>query len=306
MRCPRFFSGFLLIAYAGVSLHAVAQDRADGDPQASIVRATSGHSTAVGFPEQLEQALAMLQSSAAIDAEPALAAVLAEPAFKRLPKARRYEVLIAAGHNAWRAGKLEVGRARLTRAVDLDSDQPNAWYLLALIEAQLGEGEKAAGRLTHLATTWPDLVNHVEARQLGYVLFALEPRSDMRANLLQAFFDAGWSRSPASASNFWFQLSLLRLDRGEVDAARRVAVRVNHPSDVVSMRMDKRFMPLISGQEEAWDPLEKGTQLLAVLRARAAAAPSDLEVQTELLEAMLVIGLHQEVLDLSEIGRAHV
>lgn len=300
MPCTRIFSGFLLIAFGAVCLPVLATERAMGESEAPVVRAPHRQSAPDDFPRRVEQALALIQSSAAIDAEPALAAVLAEPGFKRLPMARRYEILIAAGHNAWRAGKLEVGRDRLARAVDLDSDQPNGWYLLALIESQLGNGAEAAPRLTHFAITWPDLVNHVEARQLGYAAFVAERRSEAHVNLLQAFFDADWNRSPASASNFWLQLALLRLERGEVDAARTIAARVSHPTDIVSMRMDKRFVPLISGQEDAWDPVERGGQLLAVLRERAVTAPTDLEVQAELFEAMLVMGLHQEVLELSE------
>lgn len=264
---------------------------------------TAGHSFGArasdDYLRRVDQALALIESSGGIEAEPTLATILAASEFKRLPKSKRYGFLIAAGGNATRAGKAQLGRNRLARAVAIDPDQPNGWYLLSMAEAQLGNGAAAAERLTHLAITWPELVDYIEARPLWYVAFVAERRSQAHLNLLQAFFDAGWNRSPASASNFWFQLALLRLERGEVDAARTVAARVNHPTDVVAMRMDKRFAPLTSGQENAWDPVDKGTQLLVILRERSTAAPTDLEVQTELLETLLVMGLHTEALEIS-------
>lgn len=92
----------------------------------------------------------------------------------------------------------------------------------------------------------------------------------------------------------------MHLEQGAVDAARAVAARVIHPTDIVSMRMDRRFAPLTAGKEDHWDPVVRGSQLLAMLRDRAADAPTDLEAQTELFEAMLVMGLHEEILERSE------
>lgn len=300
MRSAFVLAGLLLVAFVLSSLPAFAVGRASGELEGQAAPSAPIGGAADDYPRRVDQTLALIERSAGIDAEPALAVILAEPGFKRLPKAKRYDVLIAAGRNAVRAGKLELGRDRLVGAVALDADQPYVWYLLAFTEADLGRGVEAASRLRHFAISWPELVNHVEARQLGYVAYLLERGSEGHIRLLQAFFDAGWNRSPASASSFWFQLALMHLEQGAVDAARAVAARVIHPTDIVSMRMDRRFAPLTAGKEDHWDPVVRGSQLLAMLRDRAADAPTDLEAQTELFEAMLVMGLHEEILERSE------
>ncbi len=248
------------------------------------------------YLQQLEQAEALAESSAGDPAEPALIAVLDDPAFSQLPAERRFDLLILAGYNAAIAGQLELARQRVTRAVATDSRQPNGWYQLAMIEADLENGSAAAAHLTHLARTWPELVNQLGQHQLWHVVSSVERGSDARLTLLQAFFDAGWDRRPASASGLWYGLALQRLERGEIEIARQVVQSVNHPNEVVSMLMDKRFAPVAAVQ---WDPLAKGAALVDTLRARAAATPADLEAQTELLETLLVMGGHQEILDIS-------
>jgi tetratricopeptide (TPR) repeat protein len=190
-------------------------------------------------------------------------------------------------------------RAHLLSAVAVDPRIGNDWLLLWHVEASLGLHDEAIRRLTHYARRFPDELDEMGLATLSNAVHLPRAGAASRIDLLQAVFDSGWAPHGEDMSFYWVELAQLRVDTDAVQQAAVAIERVTAPMALARLRSDKRFDPLVDASAPRFDVEHAAARQLAALRTRHAAEPHDLHVTSQLLDALLTVGEHQAVLDLT-------
>ncbi len=160
-----------------------------------------------------------------------------------------------------------------------------------------GDTDAAFALLAEGVERWPAQV----ASRLSYDFLAANlARTPVEApgrhRLLQALDAAGYQRPhEADSSELWYQLALGHLHRGDAEAARRALERVAHPQVWLAVRIDKRFDAAVSPDDPRNDAGRAVTRRVAELRSRAFVAPKVGDLLREQLEAMMMAGMHEDV-----------
>ena len=230
--------------------------------------------------------------------EKALADAAADPLFDVLPRSDQRALLSSAAWVAMQLGKYAGSRDLYLRATVADPGEPDDWYRMAIMERWLGENEAAASHLIHLATTWPYLADNIQVDQVVALVHGLDPASEKRLALLQALFDAGWTRGKAGASSEWYELALMQVQRGLMAQARATIARIVDPDELAGLQADKRFDALMEDRRPAPTVEEAALQQVERLREQTGLLPRRLRLRTELISALLTVGRDQEALEL--------
>lgn len=233
-------------------------------------------------------------------ADKALAAVMAHRLFARLPGVEQHSTLSAAAWVAARREQYPRARDLYLRATAADPGDPDDWYRLSMVDATLEDYEAAATHLTRLVRGWPELMENLADSHVNLVVHQAPEMSTVRLELLQALFDANWTRRQRGASSVWYQLALMRIERGEPEAARVALQRVNTPEELIKLRSDKRFDAIVDRTAPEFDVERAARQQLDHLRRLAAQEPTKLDLQMEISYAMLALGLHEEALAMTD------
>ena len=120
----------------------------------------------------------------------------------------------------------------------------------------------------------------------------------MRLDLLQSMAASGWKQGGAGADVLWFELALLRTQRGEGDLARTAIDRINAPFELIQLRSDRRFDGLYDPQSPRFDVARVAKERVDRLAARSAAAPDDLERLVDVTGALQVVGEYGRIVEL--------
>lgn len=233
-------------------------------------------------------------------ADRAATALIADPLFEALPPDVRHGIFSLATRSAMDLGQDARARALALRATAIDPDDPDDWYRLSVLEGRLGEPDAAARYLARLATDWPGLLDNVGDQYIFYVVNEADHASQDRLDLLQALFDADWDRRQLGASHFWYELALMRIQRGETDAARAAIARVDTPTELVKLRSDRRFDALVDPRARQFDVERAARALVDDLRVHDLLDPANLDTLMELTYAMLAAGMEQDVLAIAD------
>ena len=181
---------------------------------------------------------------------------------------------------------------RLRRAITAADDDPDVWYWLAISEHNRSRHEPAAEAFTELAERWPELLVNIDASEVYRLQAKLPEGSRDKLDFLQTLFDAKWDDPGGDASFLWYHLVRMRLERGEVDAARVVARRIVQPSAIIAMRSDRRFDPIVDREAWVFNPARAAERAVEALRAKAGGRPDDLDAKVQLTYALLAAGDH--------------
>ncbi|MEG3792439.1 tetratricopeptide repeat protein [Lysobacter sp. CCNWLW3] len=241
-------------------------------------------------------ALTLAECAYRKEADPALAAAIGDRRFARLSAAERRRTLSAAGLNAWRLDRNAHALELFRRAIAADPGDPDDWYRRSLLERAQGDDAAAADSLIHLIEHWPELLDNLDDGHIFPLIYRLEPRSPVRLNLLQALLDANWRRKGQGASAAWYELALMRIDRGETDAARMAVRRVSGPIELAKLRADKRFDAIVDRDAIAFNVENAAQRETDLYRSLAASQPDSLEWQMQLGYSLLTQGRDEEAL----------
>ena len=252
------------------------------------------------YRQQLAAAHALARAGHHSSADRALAAVIAHPMFATLADVEQRGTLSAAAWAAVRIDQLDRARSLYLRATEIDSGDPDDWYRLSLLEYDLGQFDASATALTRLAEGWPELLVNADVDHIYRLLHKTDPVSKARLELLQSLFDANWNSKTDNDSGIWYELALLRIERGEVDAARAAIKRVNAPMQLVRLRSDKRFDTIVSADSWTFNVELAARRRVENLQQRFSLDPHKLDTQVQLSYAMLTAGMHQEIIELAD------
>lgn len=279
-----------------------AQGSADG--AAATLPVEAAQSQGDRLASLLAEAIALADGGDHGTADIALSAVIAHPAFAALPDAQRHQALSAAAFVAIRLDQLPRAREQYLAATRVDPADPDDWYRLSLIERWLGNHEAAAAHLLYLLRNWPQLLGNLPEQDISQLVHRMAPDSPARLELLQTLFDASWTRDGLDASDLWYALALMRVERGEAEAARAAITRITDPMGMVKLRADRRFDALVDRGDERFDAARAARTRADELRVMAMLHPERLDVLRELTYAMLTAGDNRDVLAMTDAALA--
>lgn len=289
------------LSMTGCDVHA-AQRPADGTASSPAIKAPRSQGGRLAL--QLADAVALADGDDFDAADIALSALIAHPAFAALPDDERHQALSAAAFVAIRLDQLPRSRELYLAATRVDPAYPDDWHRLSLIERELGNHEAAAAHLLHLLRQWPELLGNIPEQDIGTLVHRMAPDSPARLELLQTLFDASWSRNGLGASDLWYALALMRVERGEAEGARAAITRITAPMDLVKLRADRRFDAVVDRDAERFDTARAARTRADELRVTAMLQPERLDVLRELTYAMLTAGDNRAVLAMTDAALA--
>jgi tetratricopeptide (TPR) repeat protein len=250
------------------------------------------------YRQKVASANALMQNEDYAAADRVFATLVDSPQLKSLQDQEARSVLSAAGWSAARNGELPRARALLLRARQIDDNDPDIWYRLALVELDLEHNEAAARAYIELAERWPELLANIDNDPLYLLIRRLGAAPPAKSDLLQTLFDANWDDPENDPSELWYELALFRVESGELDRARAAVKRVTSPRTLVLLRSDKRFDPIVERSTWAFNVEAAAKRAVEVMEAKAARDPQKLEPKVQLTYAMLVAGMNDEVVAL--------
>lgn len=265
---------------------------------AAAVHADSGAQELQFYRQKIASASALLQNGNYRAANRVFATIVDSPLLQALPPADARSALGGAGWSAAWAGDLPRARTLLLRANRIDDGDPDVWYRLALIEHDLEHHDAAARNYIELAERWPELLGNINTESMYRLLGTLEPTAPARLNLLQALFDANWDDPETDPSRLWYDLALLRVERGETDRARAAIRRVDAPQELIRLRSDKRFDAIVDRNAWTFNVEEAAKRAVEAMEAKAVRDPRKLAPKVELTYALLVAGMNDQVIAL--------
>jgi tetratricopeptide (TPR) repeat protein len=248
--------------------------------------------------QSIEEAQTLYDRSDRDDAGRILDAAMRDPGFGALPAKDRRLAWAVLARIDMSAQRYDRAAERLARANAADDSDPDIWYWLAMVEDARGKPDAAARAFTELAERWPELLANVEPREIYRLQSRLGEGSQARVDFLQTLFDAKWDDPTGDASALWHLLALMRLERGEPEAARAAMRRIVHPDLVVSMRSDRRFDAVVDRDAWAFNAERAATRAVEAMREKTEARPNDLDAKVQLSYALLDAGDHEGVMRL--------
>ncbi len=266
----------------------------DKQVAAPAAKRKTGPSTA--FLRQRQAAMALGDDGDAAAADRALAAVIAHPDFGLLGTADQRFVLSRAGMMALRVDDQARARGLLERATASGSSNPDDWYFLAQLARQRKDHDDATRYLLRLVHGWPHLLDNLQVGAVLPIVHETKQDPAARLELMQALFDSGWDNRGLGLDDVWYELALLRVERGEPEAARRLFNRISAPTTLVRLRADKRFDALVDPAAAAFDVEAAAERRVGHLRQLAETRGNLLEPRAELGNALLMLGRHEEAL----------
>lgn len=279
-----------------------APQPAGGSPSTSHIEAAPFASDALA--SQLAAAVTLADGDNPGPADIALSAVIAHPGFKALPDEQRHQALSLAAFVAIRLEQYSRARELYLAATRVDAADPDDWYRLSLLERELGNPEAAATHVLHFLREWPELLGNLPDHDISQLVHRMAPDSPARLKVLQTLFDASWTRNGLGASDLWYALALMRVERGETEAARTAIARITEPMDLVKLRADRRFDAVVDRGAERFDAARAARTRADDLRVMAMLQPERLDVLRELTYAMLTAGENREVLAMTDAALA--
>lgn len=256
----------------------------------------AGH--AQRLQELLDQAFGPEAAADRTKADTAFQALLGDPAFAQLPQHAQAAVYSLAGDAALEREAHAQARDWYLQAITANSTDSDVWANLGWAEYTLQEHDAAGAHMAELARRWPEALDDLHDSFLYGLVDELKASPPVRLDLLQSLAASGWKQEGAGADLLWFELALLRVQRGERDLARAAIDRITAPYELVQLRSDRRFDGLYDPQSPRFDVALGARQHLERLVAQSAAAPNDMERILEVAGALHVVGEHARIVEL--------
>lgn len=267
--------------------------------------APAAEAPATGVQAKLAEIRRLAESGDETGAYHVLVALLDEPSFDTLPESTRNELLALAGSIAWTNGQIPEARSRYRQATRLAGNDAQDWNALAWLALAESDTDDAAIALAEQVRRWPESAPDID-EQLLFGVLNTGYASDKRFALLEALYAADYApRLTGDGSAVWRLLAEQQVDRGQPEAAKATLARISSTPSLIRVLIDRRFDGLIDRDAPQFDLERAARARIADLRARAILDPGKLEIQAELLSAMLAAGQNEDAAALTaEIAAA--
>ena len=171
--------------------------------------------------------------------------------FAALDEHTRHAALSLAAETALKTNKPEQAQQFAVRAAQMSEQSLADWRNRLSAAMRNKDAGDEAESLTRIAKNWGRDPSTLPAQTVGGVLRDVrQPQfRDARFNLLQALYELRWQPGGGmSASSEWRDLSLLLLENHDLQRAQQVASLVTDPYEIIVMRADLRYRPLVKSK----------------------------------------------------------
>lgn len=251
--------------------------------------------------DALTQAIATLQKGDLAAGGARLRALIASTDFTSLSSDDQHLALSTAAGLALEQNDLTQAGALLRRSTAMEQATIEEWQERTNVAFQVGDSPETCRSLTVLVRRWPTALTGLNELAVGR-LFWVDgcPDAEARLDLLDALHRARWTPLSFDISPSWRDLTLLLLERKQIDRAREVAADVTEPVSLISMRVDNRFDAVVRANPEHFDIAKAQDLETKHLREEVRRSPRSMAVLVRLLRSLANGGQYAELLQIAE------
>jgi tetratricopeptide (TPR) repeat protein len=239
--------------------------------------------------QRVDQAHLLIDGNQFAQADTLLTGVIAAGEFQTLPAASQHLALRLGGVAALQMRDPQRSLRLLRRACDMSETDALDWYMRVWAANSVPDPSDAVTALTILAVRWPEMLPRLEPyHELDWAMrFLQHAGSDAdRYTVLSALYGVRLTEEHDGESEWWRDLALLHLARGERDAAMAALLRVTDPYVAITVEADRRFDP-IRYQIAAWPGVtETAGRAIAAADKRAQEKADELEPMERLAQLL--------------------
>jgi tetratricopeptide (TPR) repeat protein len=281
MRMPRMWGQCATIVGLSIALQfAIA-----APPEPPIPRAAGG-----GAGEHLNAALAAYHRNDFEGAYAEAAAAASDAGFLAQDEGTRHTTLSLAAEVALKTNRPEQAQHFAAQATQLPEQSLADWRNRLFAAMRTHDAGDEAESLTKIANRWGRDPANLQADTVERVLRDTREAQfrAARLELLQTLYELRWQPGRGrSASREWRDLSLLLLENGDLQRAQQVASLINDPYEIIAMRADLRYRPLVKGKFFDSDAKRAATRQIDALQAAIGQQPRSLVLVARLAEALV-------------------
>lgn len=222
------------------------------------------------------------------------------------PRAGLYFMLAA---SAWSVKSYPEAYEASKQATALDGTVGRYWLTRVYLAGHEKQAKDAIDGIALLARQEPALLGEMdidEVRAFYALTIGQTDAPALRFSLLESLYASKWKPSDPLEDPFWFwtDYATLLADKGLNTRAAMVAQRVSDPSEIVKMRVDRRFASVVQQDPGRFDPMAAAKADLAKARAEVAAYPDRLRAVIHLARALLALNQSAEALAVLDAATA--
>lgn len=142
------------------------------------------------------------------------------------------------------------------RACGFDEVEGIAWHVRLQASYALDDYVDSGQVVTVIARRWPEALDQIRDRAILDISSQLKKsreNSEIRFAMISALFAANWTNDGQEPNEQWFDYVRLLLKKSDLAHATEVVARIDSPSVVLAMRVDKRFDSIGSSRKGSMD-----------------------------------------------------
>lgn len=298
-------TGAWVLALLVVGLYATLAVGADGPVSGTANQSVSSSSAAtLAIRRALQAALQKAQQpDAASQSDAALREVIDSPVFNTLDTSEQHLALAAAAGVALQLDQPQRAQQLVTRATDLPEQSIDDWRLRLVAATRVGDARDQVNCVATIAHRWGRALSEVSDQLILRAASDAQKAGleDERLGMLVLLYEIRWKPSSGREPGaLWRELSLLQLNKNQLDQAMDVASHITDPYDVIVMRADNRYKPLFKSEFVPHDVRKVAEDSLQQSRAAMEAAPHSLSRVVHLASALIRLRRDREALSLTD------
>lgn len=204
----------------------------------------------VATGEALAQAFTAVHAGNSVDAVVAFDRAIQSRGFLALSPTRRYRAWKADAEAHETLGDHAKAHALFVLASESSQSEERAWLDRIATAYETSDYADVCHCLAIVVQRWPDALKQIHAQSIWMVQAELGDDANaerLRFELFTALYAAHWKDDIFDVSPAWRELTRMLLARNDLTMARQVAADVGDTRVALSMRVDKRFDAITTG-----------------------------------------------------------
>jgi beta-barrel assembly-enhancing protease len=265
------------------------------DPAASANPASSP-------PVSLRAALQAFDRGDMAAAETAVLAAVNDPSFAALDETSRHMALALATQVMLQTKNPVKAQQYAIQATQMPQQTVDDWRNRLRAAFGVQDLRDEAQCVTAISRRWGADISVLPAETISNVAnnTDLPELSDVRLEMLETLYQRRWHPADGgTASTLWRELSRMLLEAKEPDRAARVAVLIDDPDDIIAMRSDTRFQPVLKLRYVKSNAQRAAQDRVKTLQEEVRQHPQSLRAVEYLMRTMAKFRMDAEILALA-------
>ncbi len=235
-----------------------------------------------GFEDAIDRAGRALQAKDWAGVYAALKPLMNSDELAAQPGPRRHAIVATFATSALITDHAAEALTQSKVATAMPEAEGHDWLIRMWAAAITKDGAEVLVSFTRLADLSPDDVrklSHSMVLGLHEQVSLLDKPTEALAQFDGILFRLNWQPDSVIAEPdfLWTEYAGILLDRGDVAGAQAVVAKVTLPDQIIEMRADRRFDPVVRRGDPAFDPRRAAQVRLEQLTQAAKASPDQLE-----------------------------